>query len=135
MTRRLPGAEFSRALAEARTAFRRLTRLALWDVLRNPLVDTHTRFQHWAPASLACSEAELLAAGVTPAVERRIVEQPHAFARGRAGDTARAAATATYEQLAHADARLPAQFPPRPGSVQAPDNLSAVSVFRGVTTV
>lgn len=133
LLRRLPPRDLAEALAEARTAFRRLTRRALWDALRNPLADRFTGFQHWGPTGVACSEAEVVAAGITRAVARRIVEQPHKFAPGPAGDPARAAAASTFETVAHSDERPVRLYTPQPGAAQAPDNIADVREYSGIT--
>lgn len=131
--RRLPAQALSDSLMEARTAFRRLTRRALWDALRNPLADRYTGFQHWGPAGMACSEADVIAAGITRAVARRIVEQPHTFAPGTAGDPARAAAASAFEAVAHSDELPVCHFMPKPGAAQVPDNIADVRTYAGIT--
>ena len=131
----LPAAAFQAAHAEARADYRRSVsrggRELLWESIRNPLGDHDTAFQHRRPAAYAESEASLVAAGTTQPLIRRIVEAPYSFGAGPAGDAAREAAAASFEQLAHGDARPVALFPLRPGAWDAPDNVESVRAYRG----
>lgn len=136
LVEQLPAAAFKAAHAEARAEYRRLAgqggRELLWESIRNPLGDHDTAFQHRRPAAVAESEAALVAAGSAQPLIRRIVEAPYSFGAGAAGDAAREAAAASFEQLAHGDARPVALFPPRPGAWDTPDNAESVRAYRGV---